>query len=199
MPEDEGIYEIMPYKEIVNLKKQIDELKAKASEPSSREMLNSISSLAKNIDNMLQLFKAAAEDMKAEEGHADIGETIAPLKDKIDMIVEQNKTIAEGMVAVADMVKDFIQKADNRPKMVIQPVPETIETKTTTFEESIDPMPRQMPQRPFPGPMMSGPGPLPDLPEFGSSGIPPPPPMPPEFPEFPGRPEKRGLFGRIKK
>ena len=60
-------YEIMPYKEIVELKKQIAELQQKTGDTSSKELLQSMASLTKSMNNMLNLFSSAAEEMKLEE------------------------------------------------------------------------------------------------------------------------------------
>jgi hypothetical protein len=60
-------YEIMPYKEIVELKKQIAELQRRTGDTSSKELLQSMASLTKSMNNMLNLFSSAAEEMKLEE------------------------------------------------------------------------------------------------------------------------------------
>ena len=60
-------YEIMPYKEIVELKNDIEELKQKTGDTNSQELINSMAKLTKSMDSMLELFRTAAEEMKSEE------------------------------------------------------------------------------------------------------------------------------------
>ena len=109
---EEGSYEIMPYKEIVALKRDITELKKKSGEAPSRDLLNSMNNLTKSMEGMLQLFRTAAEEMKSEES-VDVNKQLAPMKAEINKLSEQSKTIAEGMVAIADMVKEMKEGKKN--------------------------------------------------------------------------------------
>lgn len=123
-------YEIMPYKEIIELKKQISELQKKTGDTSSKELLESMAALTKSMNSMLQLFSAAAEEMKLEEKtESELTKQITPLIDKVNSLEEQNKTIAEGLVAVADMVKDLRgekirREREFRPTMSKEKLPE---------------------------------------------------------------------------
>jgi len=58
-------YEIVPHKEIADLKKQIKDLKGKGSD--SNQLVVSVNKLTEHIYSMMGLFKSAAEDMKLEE------------------------------------------------------------------------------------------------------------------------------------
>ena len=184
-------YEIMPYKEIVALKKEIEELKGRSGDVSSRDLLNSMARLTKNMDTMIQIFKQAADSMAAEETTAEkLGKSMKPLLDKLDDVVEQNRTIAEGMVAVADilkgpekdivkgMKKDYWAPRMDQPTFDIPPAPEAL----PSFDETSMEPPRMPPRMP---------------PSMGQRTMPPPlnPPMPPpSLPPF--EPRKRGLFNR---
>lgn len=173
MPE-EGSYGLMPYKEIVGLKKQIAELKQKSGEAPSRELLRSMNELTKSMDSMLQLFKSAVEELKLEEkGEETVSKKVGPLMDKLDKIIDQNKTIAEGMVAVADTVKEVKggEPIEGRPEPSFKP-PEhpgmhPLETEPPLKVERIE----------LRGPMEKRPGPVPRAPPF-----PPPQGMPPSPP-----------------
>lgn len=175
MPE-EGAYEIMPYKEIVALKKEIEALKSRSG-ASSQDLLNSMDTLTKTMNNMLQLFKTAAEEMKLEEKEkADFGKKIEPMLERLNELEEQNSTIAEGMVAIADMVKEM---KGGRPAL-FRPKPQKPEIKRP--KEPI--LPEYHPQRPAPM-QPKAPGqfgwqmpPPKEAPEFPPSG---PPGMPSEF------------------
>ncbi|MBI2138472.1 hypothetical protein HYU13_02705 [Candidatus Woesearchaeota archaeon] len=107
MSEEESAYEIMPYKEIVELKSQIAELRTRMGDPNSKDLLASMAGLTKTMDAMLKLFSTAAEEMKLEEKtESELSAKIKPLFEKVERLEEQNKTIAEGLVAIADMVKE---------------------------------------------------------------------------------------------
>jgi len=109
--EDEEQYQIMPYKEIIALRKEIESLKGKNDDSSFQALLNSMSSLTKSMNSMLELFRTAAEEMKLEEkSEMNVSKEITPLNEKMDSLIEQNKTIAEGLIAISDMVSDFKEK-----------------------------------------------------------------------------------------
>ena len=206
---EEEPYEIMPYKDITELRKQVQELKSKGSDAGSKQLLDSISKLTEQMTSMMGLFKTAAEEMHLEEKDEHfVAKKIEPLIDKLDEIIEQNKTIAEGMVAVADMIKESMEKTkEPRPFLSPQPEPaqsfeplqgmagfEDLEPKTEMPKfwglepkmgkgQMLSPgMPRHTPPRPMPS--MSMPAQTPPS-EFGLLS-------------FEG-PKKRGLFNRFKK
>lgn len=196
---EEGGYEIMPYKEIVALKKQIEELQRKTGDTNSKELLLSMANLTKSMNNMLQLFKTAAEEMKLEQKEEEaIGKKVGPLMDKVNELGEQNKTIAEGMVAIADMVKEMKQgKPEPKPfkeeygiSFKPGPIPPPMEpVRFVPPEKPFPPRGQKIPlggPEPFPPPMPppGGPEPFPPLEE----------PLPPI-----GKPKKKGLFGLFKK
>ncbi len=181
MAEDDS-YEIMPYKEIVALKKELESLKKKSGNTSSQDLLNSMSKLTKSMDSMLQLFQTAAEEMKAEETTEEKFETkIKPLVNKIDEVIEQNKIIAEGMVAIADIVKGMA-KGHEKPKHLppLQPSGGFDRDHDSTSEPGYPPTDHD-----FNAP--------PDRQAFGA---PPNQGLPPLGPPPPAQNKKRGLFGR---
>lgn len=203
MAEDES-YEIMPYKEIVALKKEMEDLKKKTGDTSSKELINSMAKLTKGMDTMLQLFRTAAEEMKAEETTEDkFAANLEPLMDKLNQVIEQNKTIAEGMVAIADIVKGRA-KQPPRPKLA-EPRPFGpdlgLNPREPTGLSPLGPPPIAEPGiAPLgapPIPPGAPPTPL-ELPPMPPTNLPPlgPPGAPPTQLE---KPKKRGLFGFRKK
>ena len=215
-------YEIMPYKEIVELKKQIGELQKKTGDTSSKELLNSMASLTKSMNNMLQLFSSAAEEMKLEEKtEGELSQKIGPLMDKVAGLENQNKTIAEGMVAIASMVKGI---KGERPKEMHKPSPKPPGPSfgmPPLGEPGLPPMePPKSPRPNFPPhpPIrivtkkpMPPPGAMPPL-GMPPPGMPPGPmpppgaPMPPPdlgalppLPPLEEEPKKKGIFKFFKK
>lgn len=175
MAEDED-YDMLPHKEIVGIKKELEELKKKQTTTESKSVLNQINQLKDSINNLLDIFKEAQESFKLEEKEPVY---IKNLLDKLDNLAHQNTRIAEGLVAVADMVKEIKGKAE-KPKPVI-PKP-AFKPTPPPFDA---PPQHMLPPQPMPPPPMQTPLP----PAFD---IPPPP-------EFPQKPRKKGLFGRLKK
>ena len=216
----EDSYEIMPYKEIVELKKQIAALQQKTGDTSSKELLDSMASLTKSMNNMLQLFSSAAEEMKLEEKEESaLSQKVDPLIDKVDRLGDQNKTIAEGLVAIADMVKELREEKARRPRIAPKP----------SLPPSPPPRPQLEPFNDFSSfetpelPPLEPPTPMPPpgMPPFQSRppmGVPrgqgprppmrqpmPPPEMPPDFGELPplppleDEPKKKGFGGFFKR
>ena len=207
--EGEGGYEIMPYKEIVALKKQIEELRLRTGDTDSKQLLLSMANLTKSMNNMLQLFKTAAEEMKLEQREEEaVAKKVGPLVDKVNELMEQNKTIAEGMVAIADMVKEMKEgKKSFSEKPEIKFNEPSFEEPELSFKPSSMPPPIQPvrfvpPRRPqgggMPPPAMPPGGPIqpPGMPfDMGPEPFPPfEEPFPPLGPE-----KKKGFLGMFKK
>ncbi|MAE42583.1 hypothetical protein CMO93_02335 [Candidatus Woesearchaeota archaeon] len=177
MVEDEP-YDLMPHREIEELKRQVKELKTRSDKSSSKEIVNSLERLTKSMDAMLKLFTEAAKDVKSEEREE------SKIGHKLDAIIDQNKTIAKGMVAVSDMVKNFVEKQGHGPASAPRPAPRP------GFQ------PLQPPQPPEPDFQQPPPfAPQPNEPR--SQGPVAMPTMP--FPGLEAKPKKKGLFGRLKK
>jgi len=157
-------YEILPSKDIENLKSQLEAFR---SGPTSAAR-SSMDNLNDSINKLLNVFKEAGESLKLEEEEQDLLEKeIAPMADKVDKLLEQNKRIAEGIVALADMI--------NEVKDAMETLNDKIETLS---KESKQPMPslRPMQQPGFEGGMMQQP-PSPFGQGFGETME--EPPMPP--------------------
>lgn len=103
-------YEIRPYTDVVELKKQIADLERGAEDPVYRELFQSMDSLTKSMNNMMQLFSSAAEEMELEEKTgSELSQKIVPFTEDLNRLEEQNRTLAEGLVAIASMIKDIMK------------------------------------------------------------------------------------------
>lgn len=170
-------YEILPYREVASLKKDIADLKQRLGDNSSSQLGDSIANLSRTMENMLNLFQAASEDMKIEETgergtSSDSSPMLAEISSKLDELIDQNKAIAEGIVAVADMIK-----GESREEMAGQEQPPLGAPRFG--QQFSQPMPKPSPQfgLPMPGPMemresiptplgpFPSPGPPPELPK----------------------------------
>lgn len=107
--EDNGF---VSYKDISELKKELETIQDR-KDVSPKELYEAVHRLANTVSGMLEVFGAAAEQMKLEdkgyEAEAKKHETIIS---KLDKLIDQNKTIAEGMVAIVELVKERLGSAE---------------------------------------------------------------------------------------
>ncbi len=170
---DDENYDLLPHKEIVGIKKELEDLKNKQTKTDTKNIMYQVTQLKDSINDLLDLFKEAHESFKLEEKEPPY---IKEVQHRLNLLSDQNTRIAEGIVAVADMIKELKLKADKQvleqpPRPIPQNIPRPIE------------MPPQQ-NRPLP-------------PGFD---IPPPPSFDiPPLPDFSENKQKRGLFGRSRK
>lgn len=214
-------YEIMSHKEIVNLKRQIKDLQYKTQNTPSDKLLNSINNLTEQMNSMIGLFKTAADEMRMEEKDEHfVAKKIEPLIERLDEIIDQNRAIAEGMVAVSDLVKDNIgnnkltpkhdffqpkheEKLDlkpHKPESHLEPPKPEPALKPPLPEPTLNPPPPVFPKFDVPEPM--GHEPMdkhtPPMPMPNMAMPTEPPSMPEPFP-FEEPKKKKGLFGKFRK
>jgi len=214
-------YELLPHKDIVELREELRKLKSMPPE-AGKHAEASYEELTEKMDNLLEIFKEAERTIGVEEGAATFKEKMAPIVEKMNKILQQNSEIAEGIVALADIMNEIkdklevgvIYKAKEAERMKREE--EEPEEKGPMFgPPGMPPMPRGpggpmptpgVPPPPPPGaPPPRGPGAPPPggmpppLPRPGAP-MPPPPgaaPRPGPMPPPPGAPpKKKGLFGR---
>ena len=209
--------DLVPYKDISDLKKELEGMKGK-KDFSTKELYDAVQRLAQTMTDMLEVFGAAAEQMKLEEqSYESSAKKHEMIISKLDKIIDQNKTIAEGMVAIVEMVKEKIvapakEKEESmfRPRREEQlfkpaPQPRPFMRPQQEWQPRPEPVQRTQPMMATPQmappqmPAMAPPMPNPDF------GMPPMQPTPsPDF-EFPDleldeeEPKKKGLFGMFKK
>ncbi len=169
-------YEILPHQLLSDLKGDVEALKKKLSRPDSKanELILEIESMKDSVHDLNELFNKALEDQKEE----DIYLSIKKLNARIDDVVGQNETIANGMIAISDKLEEFMGKH----KETLPPVRSNSE---------MGPGPSRMPpsgQHTMGPPQMGGPGkvaPPPGMPQMptepvnaspGGLDLPPPPP-----------------------
>src|SRR5574341_731823 len=102
--EDE--YELLPHKEIEDLKEELSKLKEFEIAP-SKKLQVSLLELNTKLDKLITIFEDATHEMRIEEGGLSFTEKMKPLLEKMNKILEQNSEIASGILALADMVKEL--------------------------------------------------------------------------------------------
>ncbi|RJQ19430.1 hypothetical protein C4580_05125 [Candidatus Woesearchaeota archaeon] len=176
-PESEE-YELLPHKEIEELKSELSKLKEFELTP-SKKMHVSLLELNTKLDKLLTIFEDAAHEMRVEEGGLSFAEKMRPLLEKMNKILEQNSEIASGILALADLVKEM-----REPQLVHEEptVPEP-GMPMPSMPANMPPLQGQVPPGAAPAPLQAG-------------GIPPPPRTvnTPAVPPLPPLPRKR-TFG----
>jgi len=174
-----GDYELLPEKDIAKLKRELDKLRIVSSKisPENIEQLN------RNINELIDIIKIAGNQMKFEETDL-YSQKLNLIANKLDTLIDENKKIAEGIVAVADLVKGE-HKA-----------PQPIHPAFKTPEPPLGPVPPTKPIPPIKTPPLGeipGSQPLPPAPQFGMA---PPEMPPPPLTKLPRK--KKKLFGLFK-
>ncbi len=152
--------------DIRKLKDKLGKLEKKKRNATIRPTLNfksSISRLNKNIETILELLtKAGDEAGSAQED--------SPVVEKLDLLLKQNEKIAQGILTVADMIKErfdkekkesdnlqpsindvseeFSSRLDTVPNPVHQPLNINVRQENSYIEPQMSPAPVQMPQAP---------------------------------------------------
>ncbi|PIO04583.1 hypothetical protein COT47_08395, partial [Candidatus Woesearchaeota archaeon CG08_land_8_20_14_0_20_43_7] len=100
----EGDYELIPHKEILDLKTQIEELRKQKGlvergaeaeiEITNKELYDSMNKLIEGINQLIKLFKRAGEEFSHYDESDSYVKKLTPMEKKIDEALEQNKKIA---------------------------------------------------------------------------------------------------------
>ena len=203
-------YGVVPYKDISELKKQLEEMQDK-KEISSRDLYDAVHKLSATMSDMLEVFGAAADQLKLEEKEYDAeNKKHEVIIFKLDKLIDQNKTIAEGMVAIVGLVKEkfgkeepvFSQRESGENMFKPKSEPNAFARPQPEWSQPPESMSRM--QAMTPPPLMSQQSIAPQPPDAGQ--LPPMEPTPmldldlPDAP-FPGdeEPRKKSLFGMFKK
>lgn len=121
-------YELVPKREILELKKQIQELKQDPlGQASGSGFYSSIEALNTNLSKMINIFKQASEEMKLEERESQIiSQKIEPILEKIDEIHEDNQAIAKAILNLSDDMKELKEQLERNsaPQMSLPPRPQ---------------------------------------------------------------------------
>jgi len=145
MVEDEE-YELTPHKQLEELRAEVEKLKKNpfTESGSSKNLLEAMDRLSKSINNLIELFRTASEDVQTREVSEESG-----MGKKIDQLAEENKKIAEGIVSLAEIMKrsnppqppsisppPFTPKSTPMPPPIAQPTgPPLIPDRKAIFDK----------------------------------------------------------------
>jgi len=170
-------YDLMPHKVINDLKGELKRLKSKSKPIGKGSPIDydSIENLNASVHELLGLLKEASQDLKGESSEEN--QTINKLDDaveKMDLLLDQNEKIAEGILTVANMIKELSKKTSDMNNSSQADSPQEPPQNSQMFGMPIlgkQPAPAQMPipqQPPSPLPNLNPipqqpPSPLPNL------------------------------------
>ncbi|MBN2141973.1 hypothetical protein JW711_01465 [Candidatus Woesearchaeota archaeon] len=201
----EDDYELIPRQELEALRREIEKLKKNplGDLPEGESLKESIDGLNTTLKKLLELFTNTEADLAHEYSEHNPVEELANVK-------EQNEQIANGILALADMIKEVKEdmqkhKEENLhhegPDQFGQGFGENDSFGMPQKMDSNTPMPDKFPYSGM-RPQQGGPmPPSPGMPPVGPDGLPPMPdfntPPPPGMPPPPAAPpRKKGFFGR---
>lgn len=154
---DQDNYELMPLDEIKRLKDEISELKKEKHYAPSFVVAKSLDRLANSLEGLFKIFEVAATDIEQDNtSKLSFEEKISPIIAKLEMLESQNKDIAEGMLALADIVKKLDEKRSSKdvvpygmpPRPMSRPSPQPSMPSMPDMDDDLDmpsPSPRGLP------------------------------------------------------
>lgn len=160
-------YEILPHQVLIDLKSQVEGLKKKLVQPDakSEELILEIESLKDSIHELTVIFTKALEDLKDD----DSSKAMRIITEKLQAVVSQNETIAQGMIAISDKLDAFMK--DNGMASPAPMAPPSFASMQHTMGAPAMPGPARMAPRPvMSAPLMNDDAPADDM------DAPPPPP-----------------------
>ena len=100
--------DVLPTQVLEDLKYEVEALKKKiaAPDPKTQELLLEMESLKDSLHELITIFQKALEETKEE----DLGKLIKTVNEKLEAVVNQNETIARGMIAISDKLDDWMKK-----------------------------------------------------------------------------------------
>ena len=107
-PEDDE-YELLPHKRVLQLEKDVVALKKNplGSTGDGKSLTEHMDTLSKSMNELVKIFKTASTQMDLEERETElVSKQLGPLMERVDLLIDQNKKIAKGIVAIADMLED---------------------------------------------------------------------------------------------
>ena len=175
-------YDLTPHKKLEKLEKEVEHIKKYpiGSSSTGKNLLNAIESLNENINKLIDVFNEAAARM-SQEGE-EIEES-SEAHNKIDMLADQNKEIAEAVVSLADEMKKHREvPAAPKPEPIAKPA------------GPLRPGPPMMPSTGVPAGLPPLNASIPPMPDFGPDLN-----APPELESAPKPEKKKGGFFSFKK
>ncbi|MEK6963714.1 MAG: hypothetical protein AABX70_04760 [Nanoarchaeota archaeon] len=162
-------YELLPHREILKLRDEVDRLKANPVSSEAANLVTTMNKLNESISRLIHIFEGAEKELAQEYKHS-------KLDDKLGRVVYQNKEIAKGIIAVADLIKkrQIVQPVQTQVQPVSSPEPQQSSTPPSLEPEPVVEEPSPIPD-PMAQGMMSTPNEIPSSVPEHADIVPPPP------------------------
>ncbi len=121
-------YTMIPEREFLQVKKEVEQIKKDplAAYSEKDEIIKAMQDLTKTLSSLNTIFEKAADELKLEERSTEtIGKKLDPLFEKLDLLIDQNKKIAKGLVAVADMLESKGNRDSDESSPLLNEVSQT--------------------------------------------------------------------------
>jgi len=147
----EDSYALNSKKEIVQLRKDVDEMKKKQSSPRDDSLKDSIERLTSSINEMLALFRTASTEIKAQPEPTSNALAANALADKMDTLISHNEDIAKAILLLLELSREHLPEISKHTKM------SSAILKQRQFSQqrpqALPPAQNQQPQIPLPPPI----------------------------------------------
>jgi hypothetical protein len=164
-------YDLLPHKLLADLKEDVDSLRKKMNEPDQKinELILEIESMKDSINDLNTIFQKALAQTKDADPH----QIIKVLAQRTETVLNQNETIAKGMVAISDKLEDWME---TQHQVVNKPMPQ--HAPIAQQQQQMAPPQMGTPQHSMGPPEMPGnrTAPMPSMEPQGTVDMPPPPP-----------------------
>ncbi|MBI2565098.1 hypothetical protein HYV79_03880 [Candidatus Woesearchaeota archaeon] len=111
------VVNILPHDEILRIREELKHLREHEIPPAKLQV--TMQDLSKKIDNLIDIFEDAMKSVKEEEGGITLKEQLEPVMDKLQEVLDQNSKIADGIVAIAEMLQEGKKPSFLPPKPFI--------------------------------------------------------------------------------
>ncbi|MBW3014106.1 hypothetical protein KY335_02585 [Candidatus Woesearchaeota archaeon] len=175
MAKEEG-YQIVSQRDVRKLKQELKAMKeGKGGDVS--ELQDRLEDLTERIDAMIEIFESAAAELREEDKEAEIiSKKIDPIFARLDSMDEQNRKIAQGLVAINEIVEEKLSQITDTAQVLAR-AQEEFRAKLNLISDKIEGISSgtesmmNIPPPVMPGPIAPATGaPLPPPPGPPSSG-----------------------------
>lgn len=142
--EEQGDYELLPHEQIEHLRRELDRLKnnpfVKGHE--DEKLFAAVKNLTNSVDKLYDLFNNVQEDLIKEFGESGDGPS-----EKMNVILEQNKHIAQGILSLAKRLEKTETKVDRHE--FVRPKRHVIRPRFSEFTQVAVPEERPVQEKPI--------------------------------------------------
>jgi hypothetical protein len=137
---NEDEYELLPHREIEELKAELAKLKEFDIAP-TKKLQVSLLELNTKLDKIITIFEDASHEMRTEESSLSFSEKMQPMVERMNKILDQNAEIASGILAIADLLKEGKEKPEARGPPALPSFAPPMPQMGTPRQQGLPPIP----------------------------------------------------------